>query len=64
MLQMDKCGLNTQTQIDALLDEASEHYSQKTINKLKDIDNLNGFLIGGASQNSKIFIDIIKKTFN
>jgi len=23
-----------------------------------------GFLIGGASQNSKKFIDIIKKTFN
>ena len=37
MLQMDKCGLNTQTQIDALLEEASEHYSQKTIDKLKDI---------------------------
>jgi len=34
---MDKCGLNTQTQIDALLEEASEHYSQKTIDKLKDI---------------------------
>ena len=37
MLQMDKCGLNTQTQIDALLEEASEHYSQKTIDKLRDI---------------------------
>jgi len=37
MLQADKCGLNTQTQIDALLEEASEHYSQKTIDKLKDI---------------------------
>ena len=37
MLQMDKCGLNTQTQIDAILDEAKEHYSQKTIDKLKDI---------------------------
>ena len=34
---MDKCGLNTQTQIDAILDEAKEHYSQKTIDKLKDI---------------------------
>ena len=38
--------------------------NSNNINKLKDIDNLNGFLIGGASQNSKIFIDIIKKTFN
>ena len=38
--------------------------NSNNINKLKDIDNLNGFLIGGSSQNSKIFIDIIKKTFN
>ena len=37
MLQMDKCGLNTQTQIDAILDEAREYYSQKTIDKLSDI---------------------------
>ena len=34
------------------------------ITKLKDINSLDGFLIGGASQNSKKFIDIIKKTFN
>ncbi len=34
------------------------------IDKLKDINSLDGFLIGGASQNSKKFIDIIKKTFN
>ena len=32
--------------------------------QLKDINNLDGFLVGGASQNSKKFIDIIKKTFN
>ncbi len=31
---------------------------------LKKIPNLNGFLIGGASQNPKKFIDIIKKTIN
>ena len=31
---------------------------------LKNITNLDGFLVGGASQNSNIFIDIIKKTFN
>ena len=31
---------------------------------LKTIENLDGFLIGGASQNSKKFIDIIKKTYN
>jgi triosephosphate isomerase len=34
------------------------------IAQLKDIKSLDGFLIGGASQNSKKFIDIIKKTFN
>ena len=32
--------------------------------KLKKITNIDGFLIGGASQNSKKFIDIIKKTIN
>ena len=36
----------------------------KNINLLKKINNLDGFLIGGASQNSNNFIDIIKKTFN
>ena len=34
------------------------------IAQLKDIDIIDGFLIGGASQSSKKFIDIIKKTFN
>ena len=33
----------------------------KNIHKLKLIDNIDGFLIGGASQDSKKFIDIIKK---
>jgi len=32
--------------------------------KLKKITNIDGFLIGGASQNPKKFIDIIKKTIN
>ena len=36
----------------------------KNIKLLKKINNVDGFLIGGASQNSKKFIDIIKKTFN
>ena len=36
----------------------------KNINILKKINNVDGFLIGGASQNSNNFIDIIKKTFN
>ena len=31
---------------------------------LKKIASIDGFLIGGASQNSKKFIDIIKKTIN
>ena len=36
----------------------------KNINYLKEIDDLDGFLIGGASQNSKNFIDIVKKTYS
>ena len=36
----------------------------KNINYLKKIDNIDGFLIGGASQNSKKFIDIVKKTYS
>jgi triosephosphate isomerase len=31
---------------------------------LKEINNIDGFLIGGASQSSKKFIDIVKKTYN
>ena len=38
--------------------------NSKNINELKKISSINGFLIGGASQNSKNFIDIIKKTIN
>ncbi len=37
--------------------------NDKNIAELKDIDVIDGFLIGGASQSSKKFIDIIKKTF-
>ena len=36
----------------------------KNINNLKKINNIDGFLIGGASQSSKKFIDIVKKTYN
>ena len=36
----------------------------KNIKELKKIKNLDGFLVGGASQNSKKFIDIIRKTYN
>ena len=38
--------------------------NSKNIDQLKLIYNLDGYLIGGASQNSKKFIDIIKKTYN
>ena len=37
--------------------------NNKNINLLKKINNVDGFLVGGASQNSNNFIDIIKKTF-
>ena len=35
----------------------------KNINELKSINNIDGFLIGGASQDPNKFIDIIKKTY-
>ena len=38
--------------------------NSKNINQLKSIYNLDGYLIGGASQDPKKFIDIIKKTYN
>ena len=36
----------------------------KNINELKTITNIDGYLIGGSSQDPKKFIDIIKKTYN
>ena len=36
----------------------------KNINELKLISNIDGFLIGSASQDKKKFIDIIRKTYN
>ena len=38
--------------------------NSNNVAKLKIIAGIDGFLIGGASQNSKKFIDIIKKTIN
>ena len=37
--------------------------NSENIFKLKNVSNIDGFLIGGASQDSKKFIDIIKKTY-
>ena len=45
-------------------DHRSINLIYKNITKLKTINNIDGYLIGGASQNSKKFIDIIKKTYN
>ena len=36
----------------------------KNIKNLMRFDNIDGFLIGGASTNEKIFIDIMKKSIN
>ena len=36
----------------------------ENVKSLKMIKDLDGFLVGGASQNPKKFIDIVKKTFN
>ena len=38
--------------------------NSKNINQMKLINNIDGYLIGGASQNPNKFIDIIKKTYN
>ena len=38
--------------------------NSQNIVTLKKISSIKGFLIGGASLNSKNFIDIIKKTIN
>ena len=36
----------------------------QNVKNLKEIKNIDGFLIGGASQNAKKFIDIVKKTYS
>ena len=36
----------------------------QNIKNLREINNIDGFLIGGASQNTKKFIDIVKKTYS
>jgi triosephosphate isomerase (TIM) len=36
----------------------------QNIRDLKEINNIDGFLIGGASQNVNKFIDIVKKTYS
>ena len=38
--------------------------NSENIKDLKEINNIDGFLIGGASQNAKKFIDIVKKTYS
>ena len=38
--------------------------NSQNIKDLKEINNIDGFLIGGASQNAKKFIDIVKKTYS
>ena len=38
--------------------------NNKNINNLKNISGIKGFLVGSASQSSKKFVDIIKKTIN
>jgi len=38
--------------------------NSQNINELKVINNIDGFLIGAASQNAKKFIDIVKKTYS
>jgi len=45
--------------------EPKQERSKKRFEEvLKTAESINGFLIGGASQNSKNFIDIVKKTYS
>ena len=57
-------GIDLQNFFSVFCDVAELTVNPKNISRLKDINNIDGFLIGGASQNSNNFIDIIKKTFN
>ena len=36
----------------------------KNVKNFKKINIIDGFLVGGASQDPKKFVDIVKKTFN
>ncbi len=36
--------------------------NSKNVSQLNKITSINGYLVGGASQNANNFIDIIKKT--
>ena len=38
--------------------------SPQNIKNLKEINNIDGYLIGGSSQNANKFIDIVKKTYS
>ena len=38
--------------------------NSKNVKNLKEINIIDGFLVGAASQDPKKFIDIVKKTFN
>ena len=40
------------------------YVNSKNIQSLNTINSLDGYLIGGASQNAKKLIDIVKKTYN
>ena len=44
--------------------DSAKDVGKDLADKLKKIPSIDGFLIGGASQNPKKFIDIIKKTIN
>ena len=65
------CNANVPVTLLDLTTEISEKAREKIkksrppllIDKSK-IDNIDGFLIGGASQSAKKFIDIVKKTYS
>ena len=61
---LDSKNLKTQYKIKKPIIVYGGSVNDKNIINLKKINEIDGFLIGGASTNSKKFIDIIKKTIN
>ena len=66
--------LSEQKRIDILINKTREEIARDYATReqieadfqriMDSISNIDGYLIGGASQDPKKFIDIIKKTFN
>ena len=58
----DVSGVNINSQ--GIFHSQGGSINPKNVRNFKEINIIDGFLVGGASQDSKKFIDIVKKTFN